>query len=202
MPGYLWTESGAGRWSRLAEAAQLRTLAANVAVGVLAGVAIAHIRLHLGLPGHKAVLWMTPIIAARLLCRHPAGAMAGASAAALTSIALGGNLAGGILFVPLVTVAGAVLDAAVGLARRAQLASWLLIGLVGVAGMGANLLCAIKRLLLPMSNHHVLFGLSGTWALLAAYATFGLTAGIIGATLGLGVRRACAKRQAVTDTGR
>ena len=201
MPGYLWTESGAGRWSRLAEAAQLRTLAANAAVGVLAGILIAHVRLHLGLPGHKALLWMTPIVVARLLCRHPAGATAGASAAALTSIALGGHLAGGILFVPLVAVAGAVLDVCVGFARRVGLSPWALVPLLAAAGAGANVVCGIKRLLLPQWNYHVLLGLSGPWALLAAYALCGLAAGLTGAVIGSSIGKACARRQVGDGSG-
>jgi len=54
-----------------------RTSLMVAAVGVLAGVATASVKLHLGLPGHKALFWMVPIVLARVLSRHPVGGSIG-----------------------------------------------------------------------------------------------------------------------------
>jgi len=183
MPGSLSTGSEVGRWSRLARAAQLRSLAGCTAVGVLAGVAMAHARLHLGMPGHKALFWMIPILVARLLYRHRVGATAGACAAAGASLALGGNLAGGVLFVPLVALAGGLLDAAAAWGERRALPVAMRIGLMGAAGAAANVLCAAKRLLTPQLNAHALLGLRGLPAQLLSYALFGLLAGLTAAAV-------------------
>jgi hypothetical protein len=87
-------------------------------VGVAAGLAAAHIRLHLGLPGHKALLLMTPVVFARLILRSPVGATGGMLAAALSSLAAGGGVIGATLHLPLVAVAGGMFDVAIGLAER------------------------------------------------------------------------------------
>jgi len=183
MRGFLSTESVTVRWSRLVAASRPRMLLANAAVGVMAGVVLAHVRLHLGVPGYRALLWLTPVLLARLVSGCPIGATAGATAAACTSLALGGNLAGGLLFLPLVAVAGAVGDAAVLLAGRLGLGPWTQIPVIGVAGMAANGLCAIKRLLVPVGRYHVFFGVGEPWSRLVSYGAFGLAAGLIGATL-------------------
>ena len=195
MRGCLPTESTATRWRRRAGAAQLRMLLTSAAVGALAGLICAHARLHLGLPGHKALLWLAPIVAARLLGRHPVGATAGASAAACASLASGGNLAGGAMFLPLVALAGAVLDAIVAFAERWRLGPWRLIPLLGLGGLAANLLCAVKRLLVPLRAHHLILGISGPFATVLSYAFFGLLAGLIGAGVAASVSTAVSKRR-------
>lgn len=195
MPGSLSTEGEAVGWSRLATAAQLRSLAGCAAVGALAGLCMAHVRLHLGLPGHKALCWMIPVVVARLLYRHPVGATTGACAAACAAIALGGNLAGGFLFVPLVALAGGVLDGAAAVAERLRLSPRGLVALLGAAGAAANLLCALKRLLVPQGGLHVLWGLTGVAAQLVSYAVFGLLAGLAGAAIAAGVMAAMGKRE-------
>ena len=183
MRGFPWIENGDARRSSHAAAFGARMLLANVAVGVLAGLLVSHVRLQLGLPGHKALFWMVPVLAARLFAPHLLGATAGASAAACTALAMGENLAGGILYLPLVPLAGAVLDGTVALAERRRLRWWWTIPLLGMGGMAANLLCAMKRLLTPLRNSHLLFGLDGLAATILSYAFFGLLAGLAASTL-------------------
>jgi hypothetical protein len=159
---------------------------ASLAVGVLAGLLVAHLRLHLRLPGHKMLFWMTPIVAGRLLLGHPLGATAGASAAALTALAMGGHLAGGILFLPLVVLAGGLLDAAAALAQRRRLGPWPRAALLASAALGGGLICAAKRLLAPAGNWHVVLGIGDPAASVMCYAAFSLAAGLAGALIATG----------------
>ncbi|MCX5672610.1 MAG: hypothetical protein NTU94_14935, partial [Planctomycetota bacterium] len=88
----------------------------TAAVGAAAGLVAGQLRLHLGLPGHKVLFWLTPVLAARLIAGGPAGATAGALAAAVATAVAGGNLAGSLVQLPLIGVAGLVIDAAAWLA--------------------------------------------------------------------------------------
>ncbi|MDD5458718.1 MAG: hypothetical protein PHF37_04950 [Phycisphaerae bacterium] len=63
-----------------------------------------------GLPGHKAFLWMTPVLIARLLNKCKIGTTAVGLAAALTTYSLGANLAGGLFGLPVIVIAAAILD--------------------------------------------------------------------------------------------
>ena len=200
MPGYPLTESAAGRWHRVAAALGLRMLLANMAVGVLAGLAVAHLRLGLGLPGHKLLLWMTPVVVARLLARHPLGAAAGALSAAGVSLGFGGNFAGNVLLLPLVVVAGALIDGCVAFADRRRLPVLLRVPLVGVAGMTAGLVCAMKRLLVPVVHTHALFGLADLPARMVSYAVFGLVAGLVGATVAVAIQTLMRRGRSVLPT--
>ena len=166
---------------------------------MLAGVAAAHIRLGLGMPGHKAMFWIIPVLLARLAYRHPLGATAGAGAAACTSLALGGHLAGQALFLPLVAAAGAVLDTAVLFAERRKLGIFWLIPVLGVAGTAANGLCLVKRMLAPRPHMHWLLGLSDPWASVVSYAAFGLLSGLTAAILVGIVRAAVARRRGAEE---
>jgi hypothetical protein len=151
-------------------------------VGIGVGVLMSCGRLHLGLPGHRALLWMVPIVVARLLTRCPVGGTGGTLAAALTSLALGGRFAGGFIQLPMVVFAGAVLDLAAGLAERRRLSARWAIPLLGVGGAAANLLCFFKRLAAPAGpGMHRVLGASHVWTDLGLYAIFGLTAGLLGA---------------------
>lgn len=196
MRGYLLTEKSPGHWSKLTKTLQLQALLTNVSVGVLAGLVMAHVRLNLGLPGHKAMFWLTPVIAARLLKPHVAGATAGACSAAITSMALGGHLAGGFFFIPLVALAGGVIDAIILWSKHLKPSPWLLIPLLGVGGLTANLLCAVKRMLVPQLHHHCLLGLTGPAAQLVSYAIFGLLAGLLGSSLAVLAERYVKKEPA------
>jgi hypothetical protein len=189
MPGFPSIESIRSRARSPATAAALEGLLGAVAVGVLAGLAAAHMRLHAGLPGHKALLWMAPIIAARLVFPSAAGATAGAVSAALAALAAGGNLAGGATGLPAVGLAGMLLDGAIGLAERRRLSAAWMVPLVGLAGMAANGVMLAKRLTAPLLNSHEALGLGGIGGRLASYAAFGLAAGLLGAAVGHLVRR-------------
>lgn len=195
MRGYLLTKKSPGRWSSLTQTLQLQALATNMSVGILAGLFMAHFRLGLGMPGHKAMFWLMPVIAARLLKPHTIGAASGACTAAVTSMALGGNLAGGFLFIPLVALAGGLIDVVILWSSHLKLSPWSLIPLLGVGGLAANLICAIKRILVPQLNHHQLLGLSGVTAQIMSYAIFGLLAGLVGATLAVLATHTTRKRK-------
>ena len=197
MPGFPLTERGTDRHDSIVSSHQLRMLALSLAVGVIAGLFITHVRFHLGLPGHKALLWMTPVILARLLGRCKAGATAGALSVAFSTFAIGGHLAGGVLGLPLIGFAGVVLDVVIHFLERfgaAGFQKWqtgclMTIPIVGAAAMFANLLCLAKRLLLPAGpTAHFVFGASGFWLNLGCYALFGLIAGLVGATLACLIR--------------
>ena len=183
--GFPLTERKTGADGSILTSRQLRMLAVSVAVGVAAGLFMGNMRLHLGLPGHKAVLWMTPVLLTRLLGGCKAGGTAGALSAAFTALALGGRVAGGVLGLPFIGLAGAICDTIIDALEKRQDASCVLIVLfVGIAGVSANLLCLAKRLLLPAGPiPHNLLGLSGLWFEVVCYAFFGLISGLLAATV-------------------
>lgn len=159
-------------------------LLATCGVGLLAGLAAGGVRLGLGLPGHKALMWMAPLVAARLVFRSPVGGSAGALAAALGTMAVGGNLAGAGMHLPVAVLAGGVLDVAVHFIERRCLAAMWAIPLMGLAGLAANLVMLGKRLLVPSLRLHHFLWTSGLAARCLSYAVFGLAAGLLGAGLG------------------
>jgi len=184
MLGFPLIERKTDRHSSIVSSHQLRMLALSLAVGVIAGLFVTHVRLRLGLPGHKALLWMTPVILVRLLGRCKAGTTAGALSAAFTTFVTGGHLAGGVLGLPLIGFAGLMLDVAINLAEKSGQPYLLTIPIVGLTAMFANLLCFVKRLLLPAGPAaHLIFRASGFWFDLSCYAFFGLIAGLVAATL-------------------
>ena len=195
MHGYLLSENTRTWWSRLAAEFRLRVLLFNLAVGVLAGLLAACGRLHLGLPGHKALFWLTPVLVARMLSRHTVGATAGVCAAACAALALGGSFAGPMICLPLVVAAGGALDALAALADRRRTSAWLTIPLLGLGGAAANLLCAVNRLILPVRRGHVFLGLTGPQATFLSYATFGLLAGLAAAAVATGIRELARRRR-------
>jgi hypothetical protein len=168
-------------WSR----ADADVYLTSVAIGVIAGIAVAYVRTPLHMPGHKVLLWMTPIVATRLLTRVRAGASASVLATIVTTLLLGGNLAGGAAMMPLVLAAGITLDVAVGWVERRRMTLWSAVSLLALAGIAGNLICFIKRLFDPMGS---LFSAATIQDLLAAgasHAFFGGLAGIIGGLCGL-----------------
>ena len=184
MRGSLLTKRKGARWNSILKSHQLRMLVVSVAVGVIAGLFIGNVRLGLGLSGHKSLFWMTPVIMARLLGRCKAGTTAGALSAAFTTLAVGGRLAGGIVGLPLIGLAGIILDVVINSLEKRQTPHLLTIAIIGITAMFANLLCLGKRLLVPLGlGSHFVFGVSGFWFKLICYAFFGLTAGLIAATL-------------------
>ena len=195
MRGFLLTVRKAVLWNSFVSRRQFRMLMASMAVGVLAGVFMAHIRLNLGMPGHKALFWMTPAVLVRLIGRCKAGTTASTLSTAFASLALGGNLAGGWLGLPLVGFAGVILDLVINFLEKHKISFFLVIPVVGIAGIFANLLCLLKRFLLPAGvNMHVFWGISGIWFKIASYAFFGLLAGIIGSVSAFFVIKVMRKR--------
>ncbi len=160
----------------------VRGLVVSLSAGLIAGCLAASLRFHLGLPGHKALFWMTPVIAARLAGRCRVGTTAGALAAAFVSIGLGGNLAGDAMGLPLVGAAGALIDACIIHLEKHKASA--LATIIGVAlnAMLANLICCAKRLLVPagLAPQEVV---SSVDLLLrpVSYGFFGFLAGLIAA---------------------
>jgi riboflavin transporter FmnP len=156
----------------------------SCSVGVIAGLFIATVRLNLGMPGHKAFLWMTPVLIARLRGGCKIGTTMGGLFAAVTAYSLGSNLAGGIIGMPMIALAGAILDWTVNFIEKNKVSGLKMILTLALAGLIANLVCLAKRMILPtgISPHH-LFGLSTFWFKLLSYAFFGLLSGITAAII-------------------
>lgn len=179
MRGYLSTRKDTPLTDIVLGPAGYRSLAASVSVGIIAGCLAAYVKLHLGLPGHKAVIWMTPVIAARLLGRCRIGTTAGAFTAAFVSIGAGGNLAGGPLGLPLVGAAGAMVDTFIYRLEKHQASAVTTILVVAFSAMLANLICCFKRLLGPIGlAPHDFFGSTNLLLRPLSYAFFGFIAGL------------------------
>ena len=184
MRGSPSIENGRTRAEGVPTAEAVAALLATCGVGLLAGLAAAGVRLGLGLPGHKALMWMAPLIAARLILRSPLGGSAGALAASLGTMAAGGHLAGAGMHLPVAVLAGGVLDVAVHVIERRRLGAVWAIPLMGLAGLAANLVMLGKRLLVPSFQVHHFLWTSGLVARCLSYAVFGLAAGLVGAGVG------------------
>ena len=183
MRGSLSIESARSLRSRLLDGEALARLAVCGAVGVLAGLLAAHARLHVGLPGHRLLFWIIPVVAARLTFRSWAGATVGSLAAALVTMTGEVRVAAGLVQLPFVALAGIALDVAVRQAERRRLAARWSIPLVGLAGLGAGLVMCAERLAAPLLQVHGLLGLSVIPARLLSYGFFGLVSGLAGAAL-------------------
>jgi hypothetical protein len=182
MRGVPWIEDRVILPGSLAKSGQLPMLAACLAVGVLAGILVAAVRLNLGLPGHKALLWMPPILVARRLSRCRGGVTAGGAAMAGTTFGLGGHLAGGFAGLPLILAACAFLDLVIHWLESKRISGWRQVPMMGLAALVANLICLTKRLALPAgSGAHLLLDTSGFWFRFGSYACFGLVAGLVAA---------------------
>lgn len=183
MRGYLWIESKVTPMGALLGPEGVRGLAVSLSAGVIAGCLAACLRFHLGLPGHKALLWMTPVIAARLLGRCRVGTTTGALTAAFVSIGMGGNLAGGLPGLPLVGAAAALIDATVVQLEKRKASALITITAVAFSAMLANLICCAKRLLLPVGlTPHDIFGGLDVLIRPLSYGLFGFLAGLAAAT--------------------
>jgi hypothetical protein len=159
----------------------------TVLVGAAAGAAAAMIRLHLGLPGHKAMFWMPPLLAARLALGRGGEAIAGALAAGEAALLAGGNLGGGMPLLPLLIAVGVVLEAACALLQRWRPAPPAAIALAGLACAGANLLCSVRRIGDTLFAQASLAAFTRT---AASYAFFGVLAGVAGGTVAMAIARA------------
>jgi len=183
MRGYLWIESRVTPIGAVLGPEGVRGLAVSLIAGIIAGALAAGLKLHLGLPGHKALLWMTPVIAARLLGRCRAGTTAGALTAAFVSIGMGGNVAGSLSGLPLVGAAGVLIDVTVAHLEKCKASAATTIAAVAFSAMLANLICCAKRLLLPTGlTPHDIFGGADVLMRPLSYGLFGFLSGLIAAT--------------------
>jgi hypothetical protein len=160
-----------------------------VAMGILAGIVTTFARTPIHLPGHKAIWWMAPILATRLLTRTPAGASLGAFTTAITTLLLGGRIAGGIAMMPLVIVAGVVLDGAVQIGERRISTLWQRVLLLASAGAVGNLICFVKRLFDPIGAFFSVGNFNDMLTAAGSHAFFGFLAGLVGATAGYALLR-------------
>ena len=157
-------------------------LLVSISVGVISGLFIALVRLNLGLPGHKAFFWMTPVLITRLHSRCKIGATSGGLFAALTTYSMGANLAGGAIGMPIIVIAAVILDWTVNFIEKNNFSGPKMILLLGIAGAAANLVCLSKRMILPAGlSPHFILGFSGTWFKLCSYLFFGLLSGVVAA---------------------
>jgi hypothetical protein len=175
--GSLSIESDRAPWNSARSSAYL----AVAAVGILAGILTAFARTPMHLPGHKALLWMAPIVAARLLTRTSGGASVGALATATTALILGGRIAGGVAMMPLVILAGLVLDISAGYGERHHFTWWKMGLLLAAAGVAGNLICLIKRLFDPMGSFWSVGNLEDLLMAGGWHGLFGFCAGLAGA---------------------
>ena len=185
VPGSLSTGRSRASWN----SAVLDGYLSVVAVGILAGIGVAFARTPVHLPGHKVIFWMAPVLAARLVTRSRAGASAGALATALTTLSLGGRIAGGIVMAPLIVLAGVVLDLAVQMTERRKFAGWKCLLVVASAGLAGNLICFVKRLLDPMGAFFSAGNIDDLFLAGGLHAIFGIVAGLSGALVGYGLRK-------------
>ncbi len=183
MHGSLSIEKNHARWSK----AHTDGYLSIVAIGILAGIVTAYARTPIHLPGHKTLLWMTPILAGRLAIRVRAGAAVGVLVAALTTLLLGGRLAGGIAGLPLVILAGVVLDLAVATTERRNLPFWRRLPLLALAGLVGNLFCSVQRLLDSNGAFLSARNIQDSLTVARSYTIFGLLAGMLGAAAGSGI---------------
>ena len=178
MLGSLSIKREAGLWSRPDASGYL----AVAAVGVLAGIAVAYARLPLHLPGHKALLWIPPVLAARILTGRRFGGSAGALATLVTTLALGGRLAGSAAGAPLVVIAGFILDLAVSFTSRFKPPRLRVLLLLAASGGVANLICFVKRLF-ELNDAFYSSNMEQLWRAAVSHFVFGFTAGALAALL-------------------
>ncbi len=179
MHGFLLTAKKVNLHS-IAKNTQFKMLLLSISVGVFSGLFIALFHLNLGLPGHKAFFWMTPLLIVRLRGGCKIGTTAGSLFAAVTTYSLGANLAGGVLGMPIIGIAGMILDLAANYIEKNNYSFPLKALIIGFAGIVANLVCLSKRMILPEGiSPHFIMGFSGFWIRICSYAFFGLMSGVV-----------------------
>jgi hypothetical protein len=183
-PGLASIERKAARWNRAIADGYLSV----AAVGILGGIALTFARTPVHLPGHKVIWWMAPVLASCLATRARFGASVGALTTAMTTFSLGGRLGGGVVMMPLVVLAGVVLDVAVRFGERRKLSIGRQILLLGAAGIVGNLICLVKRLADPMGAFFSAGNLGDLGIAAGSYSLFGFVAGLLGAGAGHGLR--------------
>jgi hypothetical protein len=196
MHGSPSIEKEAVRWSKADTEAYL----AIVAVGMLTGIVVAYGRMPLHLPGHKVLWWMPAVLATRLLNRARAGATIGALATVITTLSLGGRLAGGVVMMPMVVVAGVILDAAIRFIDGHQISRWRAVFLLATAASAGNLVCFVKRIFEPAGAFFSVVNLTDLLTAASLYALFGFLAGLLGAVVGYGISGLRGQRNAARKT--
>lgn len=177
----------------------VRGLVVSLSAGVIAGCLATSLKFHLGLPGHKALFWMTPVIAARLAGRCRIGTTAGALTAAFVSFGLGGNMAGDAVGLPLIALAAAMIDACIIHLEKRKTSTLAAIVAVAFGAMLANLICCAKRLLIPAGlGPHDIVGGEELFLRLISYGFFGFLAGFIAAASVYLIRRRSHERRITT----
>ena len=125
---------------------------------------------------------MMPLLIARLRGGCKIGTTAGGLFAAVTAYSLGANLAGGALGMPLIGIAGMILDLAVNHIEQHNYSVPGKAVILGFGGILANLVCLSKRMILPEGlGPHFILGFSGFWFKIFSYAFFGLLSGVASA---------------------
>ncbi len=185
MNGSLSIEKEAVRWSKTDTDAYLTV----GAVGLLAGILVTFARMPLHMPGHKVLWWMTPVLTSRLLTRTKAGAITGALATALSTMLLGGRLAGGIIMMPMVVFAGALLDLTAGIVERSSVTRGRALLWFALAGTVGNLACSMNRLFEPLGGFFSARNINDLLWTAGSYAFFGFLAGLLGAAAGYAISR-------------
>lgn len=180
MPGFQSVAKKSSALS-LVQTDQFRMTLVCISVGIFSGLFIACVKLNLGLSGHKAFLWMTPLLIARFRTGAKIGTAAGGLFAAMTAYSLGANLAGGLIGFPLIAVAGGVLDAVANYIEKNKVSLFSMILMLAFAGALANLICLFKRMFgaAGISPHNLLGAGMGVRALF--YVFFGSLSGIVAA---------------------
>ena len=156
-------------------------MTACICVGIITGLIVAQpfLKLHLGLSGHRALFWMTPVLTSRLVTRFKAGSTLGALSAAFATFIWGGNLAGGLVGLPLIALVAFIFDFVINRIENYKVKPLLFIPLLGLAAMAGNLIMFSKRLLMPAGPAGNSFlGMSGFLFDMLSYAIFGLLAGV------------------------
>ena len=188
MHGSLLTERKTTQAHSAVGRSAFALIAISLSAGIVTALVIAHVRLRLGLPGHKALLWMTPLILTRLLTGYKPSASIASVALVTIAFAFGTNLAGGPFGAPLIILAAALLDTVITRLEDRKTSALLQIPLIALAAMAANLICLGKRILLPagiVTNPAMhTFG-----AKLFTYALCGFAAGLTAATIAYILKR-------------
>ncbi len=179
MRGYQLTEKRKNLQT-IAQNDQLRMLLLSISVGAITGLVIAFVRLKLGLSGHKTFMWLTPVLITRLRSGCKIGTAAGGLSTAVTTYSLGANMAGGLIGMPLIVIAGLILDWVISKLQRHKIYGIRMVIILTLAGGLVGLICLAKRMILPagISATHTL-GLSIFWGKMISYLIFGAMAGFV-----------------------
>jgi hypothetical protein len=167
-------------WSRVLKSDPVKQYLASFAVGVFAGIIVSAFRLNLGMPGHKALFWMVPVLTMRMIGKTKGGVSVGAAAVLLTTYGTAGHLGGGPFGMPLILLGAVILDSVIGFLERKRFSFAFYTATVSLAAMICNLLCMVKKLFVSDGfGVHLLLNNSSFWFRFASYAFWGLISGVI-----------------------